>query len=193
MSGHMQTQEKTPLERGYDLMNEGKYEEALPLLRSLADQGSEYACLYLAWLYQMGLGVAKDQAEAEKLYRAVADTGSPMGQHYLGNLLRKLEQFEQAFKWHEQAAKAGYLPAIYRLSKMYGVGQGVDRNEIKAQQYLQEAAMKEHLFARRDIAVQMLKGRFGYMKIPLGVTKWIAVVVGGFCLAIKDADSEKLR
>ena len=121
----MEVAQKNLLDACYKLMMDSKYEEAFPLLTSLAEQGSEYAYLYLGWLYQNGLGVTQDHQKAQTWYRAVADTGSPIGQHYLGNLLRKLSQFEEVFKWHKCSADAGYLPAIYRVSKMYIRGQGL--------------------------------------------------------------------
>lgn len=174
-------------------MMDGKYEEAIPLLRSLAKGGSEYACVYLAWLYQNGLGVPQDHHEAQTWYRVVADTGSPIGQHYLGSLLRKLNQFEEAFTWHKRSADAGYLPAIYRLSRMYAYGQGVTKDKNLAQKYLSDAAALGHLFAKRDIAIQMLKGRFGYQKIPIGFLQWVAVLAEGLFLAITTPNSEKLQ
>lgn len=189
---NMRTPDNDLLSVSYKLMMNGKYEEAFPLLTSLAEEGSEYACLYLAWLYQKGLGVAQDHQKAQTWYRAVADTGSPIGQHYLGNLLRKLSQFEEAFEWHKRSADAGYLPAIYRVSKMYIRGQGIAKQNDMAQMYLSEAAVLGHLFAKRDVAIQMFKGYFGYGKIPIGFCKWIAAITEGFFLAIKNPDSEKL-
>ncbi|MBI1907042.1 MAG: sel1 repeat family protein [Rhodocyclales bacterium] len=189
----METQDEKEVELGYSLIQEERYEEAFKVLQPIAERGSKYACLYLGWLYQTGLGVVQSQEHAEKWYRKVADTGLPSGQHYLGNLLRNLQRFREAVIWYERAAAAGYLPAIYRLGRSYEIGQGTSKDELKAKQYLQEAAAKGHLFAQRDVAVLMLKGRFGYLRMPLGAVNFLSTVVRGAALALKDPESEKLR
>lgn len=50
----------------------------------LAEQGDPYSQLYLAYMYDNGMGIPENDAEAYKWYRKAADQGMPAGQNSLG-------------------------------------------------------------------------------------------------------------
>jgi TPR repeat protein len=80
---------------------------------------------------------------------------------------------------------------MYHLGRLYTSGQGgVAKDETRARGYIEEAARRGHLFARRDVAYQMISGAHGVHRIPLGVLALIRVLCAGYRVALKDPDSE---
>jgi TPR repeat protein len=176
-----------------ELFENERYEEAFEKYRVLAEKGLVAAQLLLGWMYHAGKGVHQNLEEAEKWYQKAAVTDSPEGQFYLATLHRTKRQYQQAIEWFEKSASQGYSPAIYLLGKLYYIGDGVAINKEKAFEYFERAAQDGHLFARRNIAYDMIKGHRGISRIPFGIlvmaqVLWIAVKVG-----LKDPDSDIIR
>jgi len=63
------------------------FEQAVVLLRPLAERQSDYALLTLGWIYETGATGAVDQAAAQSLYEQAAVQGSAAGYLRLGWLL----------------------------------------------------------------------------------------------------------
>jgi TPR repeat protein len=63
------------------------FEQAVVLLRPLAERQSDYALLTLGWIYETGATGAVDQAAAQSLYEQAAIQGSAAGYLRLGWLL----------------------------------------------------------------------------------------------------------
>jgi uncharacterized protein len=75
-----------PLEDANAAYDRGDYATALPLFRSLAEQGDARAETNLGVMYSKGQGVAQDYAAAAKWYRKAADQEYALGQNDLGGL-----------------------------------------------------------------------------------------------------------
>lgn len=181
------------LESAHALLDAGKHQEALGKYRGLAHRGSIAAQLHLGWMYQEGTGVQRSLEEACKWYQKAADSNSPLGQYYLGLLHAQEENYQLAIEWLNEAAEQGYMPALYRLGKMYETGKGVAANELKAHQYFERASKLGHLFAQRAIAGKMIKGRYGITKIPKGLYQFVRVLWLGWKIGIQDLDDERIR
>ena len=69
----------------------GDFVTAFEAWLPLAEAGDAEAQLSLAGLYESGLGVSQDPAEAVRWYRAAAEQGDPVGQLNLGDLYAKGE------------------------------------------------------------------------------------------------------
>ena len=65
------------------------YEDAVRLLRPLAERNSEYALLTLGWIYETGATGAPDKEAARSLYEHAVSQGSSTACLYLGWLLLK--------------------------------------------------------------------------------------------------------
>lgn len=176
-----------------ELFDQGKYEDAFQKYIVLANAGSITAQLIIGWMYHSGLGVEKSLEEAQQWYQKAADANSSEGQFYLGTLYRSKQQYLQAVEWLTKSAAQKYMPASYRLGKMYDIGEGVNKDHIKAYEYFEQAAKMGHLFAQREIAVKMLKGHLGTINIIKGVFKFVRVLFAGARLASKDPDSDMIR
>ena len=64
-----------PLEDGQAAWNEGHFAKAMEILRPLADAGNPAAQYRVGWMYDTGQGVPEDIAEADKWFKAAAETG----------------------------------------------------------------------------------------------------------------------
>src|SRR5215204_2645157 len=78
-----------PIDDAIAAYEKGDYAAALPLLRTLAEQGSSAAQFYLGVMYSDGLGVPQDYAEALKWLRLAADKGIAEAQYSLGAMYDK--------------------------------------------------------------------------------------------------------
>lgn len=96
------------------------YGRAVGLLRPLAERGDPYAQCELAYLFEEGLGVAKDLGAAERWYRKSADQGYAEAQYDLGRnyeheefgrSMDYEEREKEALRWYGKAAKQGYAAA----------------------------------------------------------------------------------
>ncbi len=146
----------------------------------------------LGWMYHTGTGVDKDLDKAKQYYQQAADSGSPIARHYLGTLYRAKGSFNDALHWFELAAKDGYLPSIYWAGSMYLLGEGISQDVKKAEIYLRTATEKGHVYARRDLALALIKGSFGHREIVKGVFEWLGSIIAGMRLGAREPQSEQL-
>ena len=73
--------------------------------------------VYLAELFETGMGVPRDLKKAEQYYLLAAKRGFADAQAGLGNLYEMNDQYstEKSIEWYEKAAKQGHAYAIERL------------------------------------------------------------------------------
>lgn len=179
-----------PYDVADELFGQGRYEEAFRRFSALADTGSVPAQVFMGWMYQTGKGIQQDLRTAEKWYRRAAERNSPWAQFYLAGLYRKQQEYPLAIQWLEKSASQGYSPALYLLGKLYYTGEGVPLNRQKAFEYFEKAAAKGHLFAKRNIAHDMISGRRGFNRIPGGVVMLARVLWAGLKVGSREPDSE---
>jgi TPR repeat protein len=112
--------------------------------RVAADRGVASAQYNLGVMYENGMGVAKDSAQAVIWYRKAADQGLAQAQTNLGamyeNGIGVAKDSAQAVAWYRKAADQGDLQAQHNLGMMYTFGQGVEKNEAQAVEWLRRAA-----------------------------------------------------
>jgi len=176
-----------------NLFDGERYEDALKKYRILAESGNITAQLRLGWMYHAGQGVERNLTEAQKWYEKAASTESAQAQFYLGALYRAKGEYQQAFELLKRSASQEYSPAMYFLGQLYCVGEGVELDRAKAFQYFEQAADKGHLFAQRNIAREMIKGRHGIMRIPMGFLLLVRVLCKGIKVTVRDPDSDTIR
>jgi TPR repeat protein len=87
-------------------MEKRAYEEAVGLLRPLAERNSEYALLCLGWICETGAAGASDVEAARAYYEAAASQGSASAHVYLVKLLLRNGQPEEARAAAERLAQA---------------------------------------------------------------------------------------
>jgi TPR repeat protein len=174
------------------LLRQGKNEEGFAVARALADAGESDGELMLGWMYHTGLGVERDDQTAQDHYLIGANRGHALSMFYLGWLYATKGEPERAVHWFTLSSKHGCSAATYQLGRMYLAGWGVQRNQNTATQYFETAAKLGHLYARMYIAREMLYGRRGMTRIPVGLFNVLQVVFAFGRTGVKDPDSEFL-
>jgi len=106
--------------------------------RKAAEQGDIQAQFTLAIMYEGGLGVSQDRAEAVKWWRKAADQGSAYAQFMLGGMSK---DDAEAVKWYRKAAEQGNSDAQQMLGIMYERGsKGVPQDYTEAAKWWRKAA-----------------------------------------------------
>ncbi len=135
-------------------------ERAIPGLKSLAERGSMVSMVALGEAYARRL--PKSDLEMAKYWYIRADElGSSEAAFMLGRILAMDGDARGAFEYYRRSNDRGYLPAVYRLGKLYATGDGVVKDLNKARELWEYAAGRGHLFAKGDLSRLYLSGAFG--------------------------------
>ena len=122
--------------------------------RPLAEQGNPVAQSHLAWMYNFGVGVPQDYAEAAHWYRMAARQGDSVAQIYLGELYylgRGVPQdYTEALRWYQLAAEQGEHSAQNNLGVMYVLGRGVAQDYVQAHFWYNLAAAQGDEIAEKN-------------------------------------------
>lgn len=169
-----------------ELIQRGRLEDAYSLCLRLGEAGSRAAQLRLGWIHQTGKGVQKDLDEAKRWYSRAIHSESAQAEFYIASVYWENRDVQQTIEWLEQSAAKAYPPALFELGRMYKAGYGIATDAHKGLAYLERAAGRGHLFARREIAREMLKGRHGWQKVPLGFLEMLNISWTGFLVARQD-------
>ena len=128
-----------------------------------ADQGNASAQSYLGFMYEIGEGVSKNEAEAMKWYRLAADQGEAVAQINLGRMYADgrgvPENDTEAVKWFRLAADQGVADAQFNLGVMYADGQGVPENDTEAVKWFRLAADQDVADAQFNLGVMYADGQ----------------------------------
>ncbi len=120
---------------GAKLYKEKKYEQAFQLFKSIADKNPA-AQLMIGNMYQLGLGVAKNETTAYKVFQESYQNGNIDAAYHIGLLLfygtGVTKNLTMAFNWCLLAAEYNYRPAIIDISNMYSKGFGTIKDEDAA-------------------------------------------------------------
>jgi hypothetical protein len=189
----------------------GDYATALRLYRPLANQGNAEAQYNLGWMYDIGKGVPKNDAEAAKWYRLAAEQGVAKAQTALGVIYTfealRTGDYTEALRWYRVAANQGDAHGQYVLGNMYHEGQGVPQNFGEAAKWYRLAAEQGKYDAER---AQFLLGNMyakgegvpqnyvrAYMWLSLAAAKAAPFkknrdIVAGLMTAAQIAEAQKL-
>jgi len=122
----------------------GRYDEVLPLLQVLADEGCAEAQIYLGNCYGMGRGVSLDKAKAFEWWQKAADQNNASAQCLLGSCYEHGEgvaqDYELSASWFRKAAENGDVYAQRRMGYFYGKGDGVPKDDELAASWFRKAA-----------------------------------------------------
>jgi len=158
------------------LYESGDYEAAFDSLVGIADEGSAEAQYLLGLMYAQGQGVSQDFYQAGKMYRLAGDQGHAGAQINLGSLFENCYgngpcNSEKAAFWYRRAADQGNPIAQYNLGVMYGVGEGVAKNEWAAKILLRKSAEQGYAPAQYNLAVTYEHGMGGPVD-PVAAYAW---------------------
>jgi TPR repeat protein len=145
-----------------------QYSRAVEYISQAAESGLVEAMSTLAWLYANGLGVDQDDEKTRYWYFKAAEQGEPKDQYMIATMYR-FAQFgaardhEKALEWYYKAADQGFPPAQFALGKMLMEGKHVDKDLIRAFQWLSLAianGSKRAGKAMEDLVKQMTPDQF---------------------------------
>jgi len=140
----------------------GQTPEAIGAWRKAADKGSTSAMVELGVLYGSGAGVAKDEAQARKLFERAAEAGNPRGVTNLTVLSGGGAPSDPA-RARELLAKGAETnaEAQYQLGLMLADGTGGARDDAGARSLFEKAAAQNHPGALERMGAFTQEGRGG--------------------------------
>src|ERR1700733_9838423 len=137
--------------------------EAIGAWRKAADKGSTSAMVELGVLYGTGSGVARDEAQARKLFERAANAGNPRGISNLAALSGGGAAGSDPARSRVLLAKAAETnpEAQYQLGLMLADGTGGARDDIGARNLFEKAAAQNHPGALERMGAFTQEGRGG--------------------------------
>ena len=137
--------------------------EAIAVWRKAADKGSSSAMVELGVLYGTGAGIAKDEAQARKLFERAAEAGNPRGVTNLAALSGGGGAAQDPARARELLAKAAEsnAEAQYQLGLMLADGTGGARDDVGARNLFEKAAAQNHPGALERMGEFAQEGRGG--------------------------------
>jgi TPR repeat protein len=137
--------------------------EAMAAWRKAADKGSTSAMVELGVLYGTGAGVAKDDAEARKLFERAAQAGNPRGITDLAALSGGGGVPADPAKARELLGKTAETnpEAQYQLGLMLADGTGGAQDDAGARSLFEKAAAQNHPGALERMGAFTEEGRGG--------------------------------
>jgi TPR repeat protein len=136
--------------------------EAAAAWRKAADKGSTSAMVELGVLYGTGTGVARDEAQARKLFERAAQAGNPRGVTNLAALGGGAASSDPA-RARELLARSAETSAEaqYQLGLMIAEGTGGARDDAAARNLFEKAAAQNHPGALERMGAFAQQGRGG--------------------------------
>lgn len=111
------------------------------------------------------------------LWRKAAAEGYAPAQVWLGDILDKAEEDEEAVTWYRKAAEQGDAAGELGLGVMYAKGEGVPHDLTKAHGYVLKAAEQKHVPALVMMTDSYRNGGLGLTADPLQADAWEARLV----------------
>ena len=164
-----------PLEDGVAALEAGRYEDALRMLRPLAEAGNIEAQLNLGALYDIGGGVPKDRAQAAAWYRRAAEGGHAQAAVNLAVMYEAgsgvPQSLAESARWFRKSAELGHVRAQYYYALMCEEGNGIPQDYPEAAKWYRAAADQGELRAQFGLAVLYRKG-LGVPQDPVQAYLW---------------------
>ena len=138
-----------------------QWPEAIGAYRKAADKGSTSAMVELGVLYGTGSGVAKDEAQARRLFERAAEAGNPRGVRNLAALGGAQPDAARMRIILSKSAEANSAEAQYQLGLMLANGVGGPQDDAAARAWFEKAAAQDHPGALERLGAFAQSGRGG--------------------------------
>lgn len=145
------------------LEREKKYDEAIRWYTRAAEQGFRPSEMNLAQMYEKGIGMKQDSAEARRRYRRLADLGDGEARYRAAKLAANAGDTPEALKLYERGVRDGDWRAILDLGELYEHGRGVPKDARRAVA-LYERVAGESRWARFKLGAIYLETMKDYSK-----------------------------
>jgi TPR repeat protein len=135
--------------------------EAIAAYRRAADKGSSAAMVELGVMYATGTGVAKDEAQARRLFERAAEAGNPRGVSNLATVTGGTPSDPARSRALLAKAAATSAEAQYQLGMMTAEGIGGPQDDVAARALFEKAAAQDHPGALERMGAFAQEGRGG--------------------------------
>lgn len=120
---------------------------------SAKDAGNKDIQAALGGLYDRGVGLPKDRAEAAKRYQKAAELGHPLAQLRLGVMYSRSDEgvsrdYQKSLVWLLKAAEQGSALAQGMLGEIYTKGHGVTKDNVQAYYWYERSHASGNRFSR---------------------------------------------
>jgi TPR repeat protein len=133
------------------------------ILSSNRSNPSPYYAFFLGGLYEEGLGVKQDDAQAVYWYGKAGEQGHTLAQWLLAGMFEYgrgvIPNIEQAIHWYRKAAENGDERAQRDLEGIYDIGRGGTLDEEQAVHWNRKSAEEGHSWAMFNLGVMYQEGR----------------------------------
>ncbi len=151
------------LQEAHKAYNQKDYDKAVTLYTQLAEAGNADAQTSLAYMYQMGQGVEKDDLKAFTLYEQAIAQKQPyalynMALLYAGGLGGVVQDPLKGHQLFLEAAIAGVPQAQYSVALEFERGITCAQNYSEAAYWYEEAAKRGHIEAFNNLGVCYKEG-----------------------------------
>jgi TPR repeat protein len=171
------------------------YVRAYKLLLPLAATGDVVAQYYLASLFDAGLGIERNAAEAAYWYRHAAVNGHIDSQYNLGVAYSRGDGVERdmsdAARWWRAAARRGSLNAQFNLGIVYMHGRGVTADAGEAMRWWGMAAAQGDPASQYNLGTLYANGEGVEQDYERARLWWTRAAAQGFEQAIEALDQIK--
>jgi TPR repeat protein len=138
------------------------FKKCLSILEKDVEQNDPEALCDLAFMYNVGDGVAVDKEKAFQYYQRAADTGYYRGLYNLGFMYSagsgvKADKAKAAY-YYQIAAQQGHTWAQNNLGLLYDQGEGVKKDKEMAVYWYTRAAEQKHASALNNLGLMYEKG-----------------------------------
>ncbi|MFH1341327.1 MAG: tetratricopeptide repeat protein [Pseudomonadota bacterium] len=135
--------------------------EAIAAWRRAADKGSSSAMVELGVLYGTGAGLARDEAQARKLFERAAEAGNPRGVTNLAALGGGASSNPARARQLLARAAETNAESQYQLGLMMAEGAGGTKDDAAARALFEKAAAQNHPGALERMGAFAQSGRGG--------------------------------
>jgi uncharacterized protein len=138
--------------------------EAVAAYRKASDKGNTSAMVELGVMFATGNGVAKDEAQARKLFERAAEGGNARGVTNLSALSGDAGAPSDPVRSRAlliKAAENNSAEAQYQLGLMYANGTGGPKDDVAARSLFEKAAAQNHPGALEQMGEFAQSGRGG--------------------------------
>ncbi len=160
-----------------------QYAAALLACTREANAGNQQAQRNLAVIYDQGLGVNKDPAQAAIWFRKAAQTGNRDATFQLASMYEQgrgvPKDPKQALDWYRKAALLGDADSQVKLGRAYLSGDDVDKDEAEASAWFQRAADQGNLYALNRLGAMYIDGKGVHKDETRGVKLFQVAVAKG--------------
>lgn len=131
-----------------DLLSNGEYEKALPVLRKSAELGNAEAQYNLGYCLESGVGISKNEKEAFEWYKKSSENGFNDGHYAMmmayGNGMGTNANSEKAFEYALKCANNNDATCMWNIVNCYKQGLGIKQDNEKMLIWAEKLALSEN-------------------------------------------------